>query len=119
VRSGQWIGATGKPLTNVLSIGIGGSCKQNLIGFSLLTFLISSTSIADLGPEFVFEALRTDPAASKEAQGRSLKFLANVDPVDVARALSGLDPETTLGMHGDECFMVPSTCEHARIGLCE
>eukprot|EP01035_Chromulina_nebulosa_P023884 gene23884-30993_t len=41
VRDNEWIGATGKPLTSVLSIGIGGSY---------------------LGPEFVFEALRTDDA---------------------------------------------------------
>ncbi len=45
----------------------------------------------------MFEALRTDEAASKEASGRTLRFLANVDPVDVARALSGLVAETTLG----------------------
>ena len=44
---------------------------------------------AVLGPEFVFEALRTDPIGSEAAAGRSLRFLANVDPVDVARALSG------------------------------
>ena len=43
-----------------------------------------------LGPEFVFEALRTDPEGSAAAAGRSLRFLANVDPVDVARALSGI-----------------------------
>jgi glucose-6-phosphate isomerase len=49
-----------------------------------------------LGPEFVFEALRTDPIASVASHGRKLRFLANVDPVDVSRALEGLDPETTL-----------------------
>ena len=75
VRNGSWVGATGKKLTTVLAIGIGGSF---------------------LGPEFVFEALRTDPAASVAATGRSLRFLANVDPVDVARALSGLVAEETL-----------------------
>lgn len=42
-----------------------------------------------LGPEFVFEALRTDPSGAVAAAGRTLRFLANVDPVDVARALSG------------------------------
>ena len=42
-----------------------------------------------LGPEFVFEALRTDPSGAEAAAGRTLRFLANVDPVDVARALSG------------------------------
>ena len=45
--------------------------------------------ITVLGPEFVFEALRTDPSGAEAAAGRSLRFLANVDPVDVARALSG------------------------------
>ncbi|RYH24011.1 hypothetical protein EON65_17185 [archaeon] len=35
----------------------------------------------DLGPEFVFEALRTDSVGSVAAQGRVLRFLANVDPV--------------------------------------
>ena len=74
-RSGKWLGATGKVLTTVVSIGIGGSY---------------------LGPEFVFEALKTDPTAAALAKGRTLRFLANVDPVDVTRALTGLNPETTL-----------------------
>lgn len=68
-------GVTGKPLKNVISIGIGGSY---------------------LGPEFVYEALRFDPVAKKAAEGRTLRFLANVDPVDVARATEGLNPEETL-----------------------
>ena len=37
-----------------------------------------------------------DAAGSAAASGRRLRFLANVDPVDVARAVEGLDPETTL-----------------------
>jgi hypothetical protein len=37
----------------------------------------------------VFEALRTDPVGAVAAEGRTLRFLANVDPVDVARATSG------------------------------
>lgn len=36
------------------------------------------------------------PQAAEVAQGRTLRFLANVDPVDVARATQGLDPEETL-----------------------
>ena len=56
---------TGKPLTNVVSIGIGGSA---------------------LGPLFVHTALATEPGAAAAAAGRSLVFLANVDPVD---AVSG------------------------------
>ena len=65
VRTGAHVGATGKALTDVVSIGIGGSY---------------------LGPEFVFEALRHDAAGKAAAQGRRLRFLANVDPVDLARA---------------------------------
>ena len=93
VRSGQWLGATGKPLTTVVSIGIGGSF---------------------LGPEFVFEALRTDATASAAAAGRTLRFLANVDPVDVARALAGLDAETTLVVIVSKTFTTAETMLNAR-----
>lgn len=118
VRGGKWRGETGKPLTSVVSIGIGGSA---------------------LGPLFVHTALATEPQAAAQvrcrrrcrlaacvrarawrragdarcgttatephllcplcplqAAGRQLSFLANVDPVDAVRALGGLDPETTL-----------------------
>ena len=57
VRTKEWVGATGKPLSTVISIGIGGSY---------------------LGPEFVFEALKTDPVGRGTSQGRALRFLANV-----------------------------------------
>ena len=93
VRSGEWLGATGKKLTSVVSIGIGGSY---------------------LGPEFVFEALRTDETASAAAQGRSLRFLANVDPVDAARALSGMDAETTLVIIVSKTFTTAETMLNAR-----
>ena len=75
VRSGEHKGITGKPLTSVICVGIGGSF---------------------LGVEFVHEALRTDDEAMKAASGRQLRFLANVDPIDVRRALDGVDPETAL-----------------------
>lgn len=93
VREGLWLGATGKKLTTVLSIGIGGSF---------------------LGPEFVFEALRTDPIASKAAEGRNLKFLANVDPVDVSRALTGLDAESTLVVIVSKTFTTAETMLNAK-----
>lgn len=93
VRKGQWLGATGKPLTNVVSIGIGGSY---------------------LGPEFVFEALRTHVDAKAASSGRVLRFLANVDPVDVARALDGLDPETTLVVVVSKTFTTAETMLNAR-----
>lgn len=69
VRRGEWLGHTGKPLTDVLAIGIGGSY---------------------LGVEFVYEALRTDPEAAVAAKGRRLRWLANVDPIDVKRALEAI-----------------------------
>lgn len=93
VRSGEWKGASGKALTTVLAIGIGGSF---------------------LGPEFVFEALKTDDTASAGAKGRSCRFLANVDPVDVTRALDGLDPETTLCIVVSKTFTTAETMLNAR-----
>lgn len=93
VRNGVWVGATGKPLTTVLSIGIGGSF---------------------LGPEFVFEALRTDVNASIAANGRALKFLANVDPVDVSRALASVDVETTLVIIVSKTFTTAETMLNAK-----
>jgi glucose-6-phosphate isomerase len=93
VRSGRWRGATGKPLADVVAIGIGGSY---------------------LGPEFVAEALRTDPDCARAAEGRRLRFLANVDPIDVARALEGLDPETTLVVIVSKTFTTAETMLNAR-----
>ncbi|QDV37901.1 glucose-6-phosphate isomerase [Tautonia plasticadhaerens] len=93
VRSGAWTGATGRPLTDVVSIGIGGSY---------------------LGPEFVHEALRTDPDCARAAEGRRLRFLANVDPIDVARNLEGLNPETTLVVVVSKTFTTAETMLNAR-----
>mmetsp|Transcript_27977 Transcript_27977/g.47027 ORF Transcript_27977/g.47027 Transcript_27977/m.47027 type:complete len:565 (-) Transcript_27977:417-2111(-) len=93
VRNGEWLGATGKPLHTVVAIGIGGSF---------------------LGPEFVFEALRTDPVASARAAGRTLRFLANVDPVDVGRALAGLEAESTLVIVVSKTFTTAETMLNAR-----
>lgn len=93
VRNGSWVGATGKKLTNVIAIGIGGSF---------------------LGPLFVHTALQTDPEASKSAGGRQLRFLANVDPVDVARNITGLDPETTLVVVVSKTFTTAETMLNAR-----
>ena len=93
VRSGEWKGATGKPLTSVVAIGIGGSF---------------------LGPLFVHTALRTDQEAAELASGRQLRFLANVDPIDVARALNGLSPETTLVVVVSKTFTTVETMLNAR-----
>lgn len=93
VRCGKWVGATGKQLTSVVSVGIGGSY---------------------LGPEFLAEALKTDAKAREAARGRQLRFLANVDPVGVMRALDGLDPETTLIVVCSKTFTTAETMLNAR-----
>ncbi len=74
----------------------------------------SSHCSADLGPEFVYESLRCDKTASAGATGRTLRFLANVDPVDCARALEGLDSETTLVVIVSKTFTTAETMLNAR-----
>ena len=49
-----------------------------------------------------------------QARGRNLRFLANVDPVDVARALNGLKPETTLVVVVSKTFTTAETMLNAR-----
>ncbi|XP_074558643.1 glucose-6-phosphate isomerase, cytosolic [Curcuma longa] len=93
VRNGSWVGATGKALKDVVAIGIGGSF---------------------LGPLFVHTALQTDPEAAECAKGRQLQFLANVDPVDVARNIKGLNPETTLVVVVSKTFTTAETMLNAR-----
>ena len=94
IRSGKHLGYSGKRLTSVICIGIGGSY---------------------LGPEFVFEALRSDrrPGAEARSADRTTRFLANVDPVDVGRALEGLDPETTLVIIISKTFTTAETMLNA------
>mmetsp|Transcript_9973 Transcript_9973/g.13867 ORF Transcript_9973/g.13867 Transcript_9973/m.13867 type:complete len:680 (-) Transcript_9973:413-2452(-) len=93
VRSGEWSGATGKALKNVVAIGIGGSY---------------------LGAEFVAEALHSDPMGREGSDGRRLRFLANIDPVGVDRALEGLDPEETLVVVISKTFTTAETMLNAR-----
>lgn len=93
VRSGSWVGATGKELKDVVAVGIGGSF---------------------LGPLFVHTALQTDPEAIESARGRQLRFLANVDPIDVARNITGLNPETTLVVIVSKTFTTAETMLNAR-----
>lgn len=93
VRSGAWVGATGKPLKDVVAIGIGGSF---------------------LGPLFVHTALQTDSEAIESARGRQLRFLANVDPIDVTRNIAGLSPETTLVVVVSKTFTTAETMLNAR-----
>ena len=61
---------------------------------------------------------RTDQEAANLAYGRQLRFLANVDPVDVARALNGLRQETTLVVVVSKTFTTAETMLNARTVRC-
>ena len=93
VRSGAIRGYTGKRLRNIVSVGIGGSY---------------------LGPEFLHEVLKTEPEGINAALGYSLRFLANVDPVDVERTCADLDPEETLIVIVSKTFTTAETMLNAR-----
>ncbi|WP_417119270.1 glucose-6-phosphate isomerase, partial [Olsenella phocaeensis] len=88
VRSGEWKGVTGKRITDVVSIGIGGS---------------------DLGPVMVYEALR--PYADA---GISVRYVSNIDPNDMAEKVRGLDPQTTLVIVVSKTFTTLETLTNAR-----
>jgi len=64
--------------------------------------------------EFVYEALRKEASAAAACDGRRLRFLANVDPVDVSRACEGLDPETTLVVVISKTFTTAETVLNAK-----
>ncbi|GJD10850.1 Glucose-6-phosphate isomerase, cytosolic [Galdieria sulphuraria] len=93
VRNGQHVGVTGRPIKNFIAIGIGGSY---------------------LGPEFLHEALRTEKVASAAAGDRVLRFLSNVDPVDVKRATDKLNPEETLAIVVSKTFTTRETSINAK-----
>mmetsp|Transcript_6077 Transcript_6077/g.12533 ORF Transcript_6077/g.12533 Transcript_6077/m.12533 type:complete len:804 (+) Transcript_6077:143-2554(+) len=93
VRSGELRGYTGKRLRNIVSVGIGGSY---------------------LGPEFLHECLKTEPEGVNSALGYSLRFLSNVDPVDVERTCADLDPEETLVVVVSKTFTTAETMLNAR-----
>lgn len=93
IRNGTLKGATGETLTNLICIGIGGSY---------------------LGSEFLVESLKTEPTAAKNAEGRNIRFLANVDPIDVARATSGLCPTKTLVVIISKTFTTAETMLNAK-----
>ncbi len=89
VRSGKWQGVTGKKVTHVVNIGIGGS---------------------DLGPVMVYEALK--PYADAGIQAR---FVSNIDPTDLAQKTADLDPETTLFIVASKTFTTLETLTNARL----
>jgi glucose-6-phosphate isomerase len=67
-----------------------------------------------LGPEFLHETLKTEPEGINSALGYSLRFLANVDPVDVERTCADLDPEETLIVIVSKTFTTAETMLNAR-----
>src|SRR6202050_4345981 len=87
VRSGAWKGHTGKPIRNVINIGIGGS---------------------DLGPVMAYEAL-------KHYSERTLtfRFVSNIDGTDFAEAVQDLDPSETLFIISSKTFTTLETMTNA------
>jgi glucose-6-phosphate isomerase len=86
IRSGQWKGYTGKPITDFVNIGIGGS---------------------DLGPVMVTEALK------HYADGPNAHFVSNVDGTQIVETLKGLSPETTLFIVASKTFTTQETLTNA------
>jgi glucose-6-phosphate isomerase len=89
VRSGDWVGVTGKRSETVVNIGIGGS---------------------DLGPVMVYEAL-----LPYVQPGLTCRFVSNIDPTDVAVNTADLDPETTLFIVASKTFTTLETLTNARL----
>ncbi|WP_327365164.1 glucose-6-phosphate isomerase [Streptomyces sp. NBC_01217] len=87
VRSGEWTGHTGKRIRNVVNIGIGGS---------------------DLGPAMAYEALRAFTDRSL-----TVRFVSNVDGVDLYEALRDLDPAETLFIVASKTFTTIETIANA------
>jgi glucose-6-phosphate isomerase len=87
VRSGDWTGYTGKPIRNVVNIGIGGS---------------------DLGPVMAYEALR-----HYSRRDLTCRFVSNVDGTDFAEATRDLDPAETLFIVASKTFTTLETMTNA------
>jgi glucose-6-phosphate isomerase len=87
VRSGEWKGHTGKPIRNVINIGIGGS---------------------DLGPVMAYEALR-----HYSRRDLTFRFVSNIDGTDFVEATRDLDAEKTLFIISSKTFTTPETMTNA------
>lgn len=88
IRSKKWLGYTGKPITDIVNIGIGGS---------------------DLGPVMVTEALK--PYARDS--GLNVHFVSNVDGTHLAEVLRKVDPETVLFIIASKTFTTQETITNA------
>lgn len=87
VRSEAWTGYTGKPITDVVNIGIGGS---------------------DLGPVMVTEALK-----HYSKPGLNAHFVSNIDGTDLAETLKKINPETSLFIIASKTFTTQETITNA------
>jgi glucose-6-phosphate isomerase len=88
VRAGRWLGHTGRPIRNVVNVGIGGS---------------------DLGPVMAYEALR-----HYADRALRFRFVSNVDGTDFAEATRDLDPAETLFVISSKTFTTQETMANAR-----
>jgi glucose-6-phosphate isomerase len=88
VRSGQWKGHSGKPIRNVVNIGIGGS---------------------DLGPVMAYEALK-----HYSNRAMTFRFISNVDGTDFVEATRDLDPAETLFIVSSKTFTTLETMTNAQ-----
>lgn len=88
VHGGEWLGYTGKPIRDVVNIGIGGS---------------------DLGPQMVVQALRPYQHARLKTH-----FVSNVDGAQIHEVLGRLDPQTTLFIVSSKTFTTQETITNAR-----
>jgi glucose-6-phosphate isomerase len=87
VHSGAWRGHTGKPIRNVINIGIGGS---------------------DLGPVMAYEALK-----HYSRRAMTFRFVSNIDGTDFAEAVRDLDPAETLFIISSKTFTTLETMTNA------
>ena len=87
VRSGKWLGQSGKPIRNIVNIGIGGS---------------------DLGPVMAYEALR-----HFSDRNLTMRFVSNVDATDFTEATADLDPAETLFIVASKTFTTMETMTNA------
>ncbi len=88
VRTGEWRGHTGRPIRNVVNVGIGGS---------------------DLGPVMAYEALR-----HYTQRELTFRFVSNVDGTDFVEATRDLDPAETLCIISSKTFTTLETMTNAR-----
>jgi glucose-6-phosphate isomerase len=88
IRSGAWVGHTGKKIRNIMNIGIGGS---------------------DLGPVMAYEALRY-----YTQRNLTFRFVSNVDGTDFAEAVIDLDPTETMFIVSSKTFTTLETMTNAQ-----